>query len=102
MTECFSELPYDFYPHRQLVVQFSDLQLSSDTGILLARQDEEKEQTCCGLANCIDDWRDPNKITHTLHQLVSQRVYQLVGGYEDTNYSNFIIQFSRLLVSAYQ
>jgi hypothetical protein len=90
MTECFSELPYDFYSHRSLAVQFSDLQLSSDAGILLARQAEEKEQICRSLANCIDDWRDPNKITHTLHQLVSQRVYQLVGGYEDANDSNFL------------
>ncbi len=90
MTQCFSELPYDFYPHRPLVVQFSDLQLSSDAGILLARQAEEKEQICRVLADCIDDWRDPNKITHTIHQLVSQRVYQLVGGYEDANDSNFL------------
>jgi Transposase DDE domain group 1 len=90
MTQCFSELPYDFYSPRPLVVQFSDLQLSSDAGILLARQAEEKEQVCRALADCIDDWRDPNKITHTLHQLVSQRVYQLVGGYEDANDSNFL------------
>lgn len=90
MTECFSELHYDFYDHRPLVVKFSDLQLSSDAGILLARQAEEKEQICRAVANCIDDWRDPNKITHTLHQLISQRVYQLVGGYEDANDSNFL------------
>lgn len=61
MTERFSELPYDFYPHRPLVVQFSDLQLSSDAGILMARQAEEKEQVCHALAGCIDDWRDPSK-----------------------------------------
>ncbi len=72
MTQCFSELPYDFYSPRPLVVQFSDLQLSSDAGILLARQAEEKEQVCRALADCIDDWRDPNKITHTLEQLVNQ------------------------------
>ena len=90
MTECISSLPYNFYSHRPLVVKFSDLQLSSDAGILLARQAEEKEQICFGMADCIDDWRDQNKITHTLHQLVSQRVYQLVGGYEDANDSNFL------------
>jgi Transposase DDE domain group 1 len=90
MTERFSELPYDFYPHRPLVVQFSDLQLSSDAGILMARQAEEKEQVCHALAGCINDWRDPSKITHTLDQLVSQRVYQLVAGYEDANDSNFL------------
>lgn len=92
MTECISPLPYNFYEQRQLVVRYSDLELSSDAGILLARQAEEKEQICRGLAECIEEWRDTNKITHSLHQLVSQRVYQLVGGYEDANDSNFLRQ----------
>jgi hypothetical protein len=69
-------------------VQFSDLELSADAGILLARQAEAQVQVCEGIAACIEEWRDPNKITHSLHQLVSQRVYQLVGGYEDANDSN--------------
>ena len=30
-------------------------------------------------------WRDPQHSTHSLHQLVSQRVYQLVGGDEEAN-----------------
>lgn len=88
MTVCESELPYDFYSPRPLVVQFSDLELSSDAGILLARQAEEQVQICRSIADCIEDWRDPHKITHSLSQLVSQRVYQLVGGYEDANDSN--------------
>ena len=88
MTECDSDLPYDFYSHRSLVVRFSDLELSSDAGILLARQAEQQMQVCQGIAECIKEWRDPNKITHSLQQLVSQRVYQLVGGYEDANDSN--------------
>lgn len=88
MTVCDSELPYDFYTQRSLVVRFSDLELSADAGILLARQAEAQVQVCAGIAACIDEWRDPNKITHSLYQLVSQRVYQLVGGYEDANDSN--------------
>jgi hypothetical protein len=88
MTVCNSDLPYSFYDQRAFVVQFSDLELSSDAGILLARQAEEKVGICRALAECIREWRDPNKITHSLHQLVSQRVYQLVGGYEDANDSN--------------
>ena len=90
MTECNSELPYDFYSRRQLVVRFSGLELSSDAGILLARQAEEQVQVCRGLAECIEEWRDQNKITHSLNQLVSQRVYQIVGGYEDANDSNVL------------
>lgn len=88
MTVCESELPYNFYSPRPVVVQFSDLELSADAGILLARQAEEQVQICRRIAACIEDWRDPNKITHSLDQLVSQRVYQLVGGYEDANDSN--------------
>lgn len=88
MTVCASELPYDFATPRHLAVKFSDLELSSDAGILLARQAEEKVNVCAGLAACIEEWRHPSKITHSLEQLVSQRVYQLVGGYEDANDSN--------------
>jgi hypothetical protein len=90
MTECISDLPYDFYSHRPLVVRFSDLELSSDAGILLARQAEEQMQVCQGIAECIEEWRDPTKIRHSLQQLVSQRVYQMVGGYEDANDSNHL------------
>jgi hypothetical protein len=90
MTAPESELPYNFFSQRPLVVCFSDLELSSDAGILLARQAEEQLKVCQGIAECIQDWRDPNKITHSLKQLVSQRVYQLIGGYEDANDSNFL------------
>jgi Transposase DDE domain group 1 len=90
MTACHSELAYNFTTPRPLVVRFSDLELSSDAGILLARQAEEQVQVCRGLSECIEDWRDPHKITHSLYQLVSQRVYQLVGGYEDANDSNVL------------
>jgi hypothetical protein len=88
MTQCHSDLQYDFDAPRPLVVRFSDLELSADAGILLARQAEARLQVCQGLAECIEEWRDPSKIVHSLNQLVSQRVYQLVGGYEDANDSN--------------
>ena len=88
MTECESDLPLNFYQKRPLVVQFSDLDLSSDVGILLARQADETLEICQGLADCIEEWRDPTRLTHTLPQLVSQRVFQLVGGYEDADDSD--------------
>ena len=88
MTACQSELPFDFYQVRPLNVQFSGLDLSSDAGLLLVRQAEERLGICRGLAGCIEEWRDPEKVVHPLTDLVSQRVYQLVGGYEDANDSN--------------
>ena len=88
MTVCQTKLPFDFYQARPLMVEFSDLELSSEAGILLARQAEERLKVCEGMANCVDEWRDPDKLTHSLEQLISQRVYQLIGGYEDANDSN--------------
>jgi len=88
MTQCDLDLQYDFYSKQSLVVRFSNLELSSDAGILLARQAEEQVQVCHSLAECIQEWREENKIKHSLRQLVSQRVYQLVGGYEHANDSN--------------
>ena len=90
MTECEVGLEYDFYQPRALEVKFSGLELSSDSGILLARQADEPLHLCDGLASCIRDWREPGKVRHRLDQLVSQRVYQLVGGYEDANDSNVL------------
>lgn len=88
MTVCDSELPLDFYQQRPLVVQFSNLDLSSDVGILLARQADEQLELCQGLAECIEEWRDPHKLIHTLPQLMSQRIFQLLGGYEDADDSD--------------
>ena len=78
MTECNSDLPFNFYSQRPLVVQLSDLELSADAGILLARQAEAQTKVCQDISECIEEWRDPNRITHSRYQLVSQRVYQIV------------------------
>jgi|GEM_PF-5047110 len=44
MTERAIPFQLDFYRQRPLSVEFSDLDLSSDAGILLARQAEERLQ----------------------------------------------------------
>jgi hypothetical protein len=90
MTGRDPDLKFSFYQQRPLTVQFSDLDLSSDVGILLARQAEEQVPICQDLANCIEEWRDPGKIIHPLPQLIHQRVLQLVAGYEDVKDSDFL------------
>jgi len=64
--------------------------LSSDAGVLLVRQAEEQLKICEGLADCLEDNREPGKVKHSLHQLISQRVYQIASGYEDSNDSNYL------------
>ena len=43
-----------------------------------------------GLANCITDRRDARYTDHDLLTLLSQRIYQIVAGYEDCNDANFL------------
>ena len=61
------------------------------------------------MADCLTDNREQGKVKHPLNQLISQRVYQIVAGYEDANDSNYLrhgsealrvaqFQFSRLPV----
>jgi hypothetical protein len=88
MTVCKTELPFDFPQPHLLDVQFSDLELSTDAGLLLVRQADERLGLTAAIASGIEEWRDPAKVTHSLEQLVQQRVYQIIGGYEDANDSN--------------
>ena len=90
MADIYSSLPYNFFSKKPLEVKFSGLDLSSDAGLLLIRQAEQGQQICQGLTQCLEDQRDPSKIKHTMSQLVSQRIYQIAGGYEDANDSNYL------------
>jgi hypothetical protein len=90
MTDSPSQLSFDFFKEKPLEVKFSGMDLSSDAGLLLVRQAEEKLKICEGLASCLTDARQSGKIKHSLKHLMSQRVYQIVAGSEDTNDSNYL------------
>lgn len=83
MTECILESEFNFYQEHRLEVKFSGEGMSRDGGILLGRQAEEKIKIIKGMSERIIDRRDPNRITHSMEQLVLQRVLQLANGYED-------------------
>ncbi len=90
MAEFSSQIPLIFSSTKPLEVKFSRLDLSSDAGLLLVRQAEEQLKICEGLADCLTDNRELGKVKHPLSQLISQRVYQIAAGYEDTNDSNYL------------
>lgn len=90
MAEFSYKFCLNFFLKKSLEVKFSSLDLSSDAGLLLVRQAEEQLKICEGLADCLTDNREPGKVKHPLSQLISQRVYQIAAGYEDTNDSNYL------------
>ena len=85
-TEC-TQTSFVFEPHgcRQVVARFDGGAITSDAGALLLRQVDRHLDLLPRLAACFDDRRDPQRIEHSVAQLVSQRLYALALGHEDRN-----------------
>jgi len=86
LTECTPHrLGFQSLSRREVVGQFNGGSISSDGGGLLLREAERLTGVISGFAACFRDYRDPDRIEHTVEELVAQRVYGLALGYEDLN-----------------
>jgi len=85
-TEC-SEDRFSCKPlgRRGVVARFDGGDITSDGGAILLRELEAKTGIIRRFAACFTDHRDPDRIEHTVGELVAQRVYGLALGYEDLN-----------------
>ena len=59
--------------------------LSSDGGVLLLRQLDERRGLTAYFASLLQDDRDPERVRHTRLEQMRQRVYQIALGYQDCN-----------------
>src|SRR5580700_4943269 len=84
-TPCPSPLRFDFHPDRHVDVTFDAPQTSSDGGLLLLRQLDERLGLCNRIANVLPDTRAPERVVHSRLEQVRQRVFQIALGYEDQN-----------------
>jgi hypothetical protein len=69
-------------------VDFDGGELSSDSGIILLREVLEKLNLVEKVAALLPDDRHPSYIKHTTENLLTQRVLQIIAGYEDGNDCN--------------
>jgi Transposase DDE domain group 1 len=70
---------------RVIQADFEGGDISSDGGVLLLRQLDERIGLSRAAAAVLSDPRDPSRITHSLRDLLAQRIYGLCCGYEDLN-----------------
>jgi len=85
-TQCSpSQLEFHALGRRKVIGKFDGGNITSDAGGLLLRETEKKTGIVQQFAKCFEDLRDPNRIEHSVKELVSQRVYGLALGYEDLN-----------------
>ena len=85
-TECTLPL-FEFHRlgRRDVVGRFDGGHITSDGGGLLLREVDQRLGLLNRLEGCFTDYRNPNSIEHSVHSLVSQRIYALALGYEDLN-----------------
>lgn len=84
MTECSQdELRFRAPSSHELVARFDGGDITSDGGSLLLRAADDRLRAMERFAACFRDHRDPNRVEHTVEELVRQRVYGLALGYED-------------------
>jgi hypothetical protein len=70
---------------KSVVAKFDGGLLSSDGGILVLREIEQRLRVADRLAACIEDPRSPDQITHSLAEIIRFRLLMIAAGYEDGN-----------------
>jgi hypothetical protein len=86
MPDCnATQLEFAPFKRRQVNAEFSGGDVSSDGGVLLLRQLERRLGLLQRAASVLTDPRDPERITHSVADMLKQRVFALCQGYEDLN-----------------
>lgn len=98
-TECLPQVRLGFHPTRDVDVAFDLPEISSDGGLLLLRQVDERSGLSALVAGLLPDLRDPRKVIHSRLEQVRQRVFQIALGYEDGNDAT-TLRHDRLLKAA--
>jgi hypothetical protein len=85
-TDCSHQpLLFQDLGSRQIAADFSGGTLSSDGGVLLLREVDDRLGLTHRLAQCFTDARQQVYVDHSVQQLLAQRLYGLALGYEDLN-----------------
>jgi len=85
-TEC-NQSSFEFHSlnQRKVIAKFDGGNITSDAGILLLREVENRTGLIAGLAECFTDYRDARWVEHTVKELLGQRLFGMCLGYEDLN-----------------
>jgi len=85
MADSSTPLSFPLLSRKPVELDFSGGDLSSDGGLLLLAQLDRRVGLTERVAACFRDSRLPERVRHSLLELIRQRVYQIAAGYEDGN-----------------
>ena len=86
MTDC-TQRSFEFHRvgRREVTARFDAPAITSDGGGLLLRELEAKLGLVELFSRCFRDYRDARYTTHSVEELLAQRVFGIALGYEDLN-----------------
>ena len=84
ILQSVQEMRLGFF-NRPIVVEGSNAPLSSDAGLLLFRQFDERIGLTQQFASALNDPRHPDLIDHSFRDMTRMRIYGILAGYEDQN-----------------
>ena len=87
-TECHIQFSFRFQP--KLTLDFAGGEITSEAGLVLLREFDERLKLTAGLKGLVADERDRRYIEHPTLNLLRQRIYQIAAGYEDANDATFL------------
>ena len=70
---------------KPVIARFDGGHLSSDGGLLVLREVEQRLDVAGRLAACIADPRDPERVVHGFDEIIRFRLLMIAAGYEDGN-----------------
>jgi len=86
MTDCLpSPIYLPAFKGRKVEINFEGGDVTSDGGIVLLQQIDQKLGLTEKVAGRLCDQRDPSRVKHDQLSMIRQRVYGLALGYEDLN-----------------
>jgi hypothetical protein len=83
-TPCISPIELQFQG-RRAVVSADGRRVSSDGGVILLRQVDDRLGLTGRMTALLGDARDSSRVRHSRREQIRQRVYQICMGYEDCN-----------------
>lgn len=86
MTECNQvQLAFPMVKHRKVEGRFGGGEITSEGGVLLTALADRRLGLTSALAKVLPDPREAGKVTHSLRDLLRQRIYGIAQGWEDLN-----------------
>jgi len=87
-TQCDIQAAFSFRHDRTICVDFKGGEITSDAGLVALREFDHRIGFTQNLVDCLHDDRHSSYVVHDLAQLIIQRLYGIVAGYEDQNDAN--------------